>query len=108
MNRDEEDEDSACRLEAECWDILAAAKHEPILLHLFTQIPTGRWMQLNDLLPGGLNEEIFVTWLYLPSKTDADFRLVLFLHEESAWSMTATYNVERLLRNRLGAGQENT
>ena len=100
MSSEEEDDDQlTCRLDLACGELLAAKAHEPILVHLFTQIPPGQWLQLKDLLPEDLREDVFVTWLRRPGEVDAGSQFVIFIHEDSGWSLTATYEVARLLRS---------
>jgi len=79
------------RVESVCWELLSESEHQPFLRHLFTQVPAGCWEKLRE-------ENIYVTWLEVPGGPDEGFRLVLFVHSKSDWTMTATYNIARLLR----------
>ncbi len=78
------------RVEAVCWEFLSEAEYHPVLRRLFCEVRAGQWMQLPD-------EEIFVTWLEVPGGPDEGFRLLVFVHSASDWTMTATYNAARLL-----------
>ena len=90
--------DLSDRLNLACGDILSEKKNELALVRLFTDVRPGQWMSLRDSLPADLTEEVFAAWLDLPGETFAAFRLVIFFHEESGWTLTATYNVGLLLR----------
>ncbi len=77
------------RVEALCWELLSESEHEPFLRTLFGSKAAGQWLQVPD-------EEIFVTWLEVPGGPDEGFRLLLFVHNASDWTMTATYHAARL------------
>ena len=98
MNMDQEEDELTCHLELLSGAVLSEQKYEPMLEQLFSQVSAGEWMSLEDALPTDFHEDIFVAWLNLPDQTERAFRLVLFFHEDSGWSMTANYNAERLLR----------
>ena len=95
MNAENED-DLVCQLELACGDILTSERHEPHLAYFFSKKPAGAWLHLQDVEADPIYEGIFVTWLRLPDDQETDFVLVVFLHEESGWTMAAAYNVGRL------------
>lgn len=94
-------EDETDSLSNWCADLVSLRRFEPGLLHLFRERSPGEWVQVSDLyarageppapVPGGL----VAAWL--PSPTDAGYAIVVFWDEETRWSLTAEYDVARLL-----------
>ncbi|MFO7562779.1 MAG: hypothetical protein R6X02_09075 [Enhygromyxa sp.] len=98
MNTEDEKEDFVRQLDLACADMLACEQNEPHLAHFFSKKPAGAWLHLKDVKVDPIYKGLFATWLRLPDNRETNFVLVIFLHEESGWTMTATYNVGRLFR----------
>jgi hypothetical protein len=92
-----------------CSDLLSERRFEPFVLHLFAS-PLGTWRTVADCCDG-LTElprhatdvfsehekSLVVTHLEFPERNCAGFSVILFFHKDNLWSMTASYNRERLL-----------
>lgn len=84
-----------------CADLVSLRRLEPGLVHLFRDVPAGRWVAVRDLYERvgrpdvGIKPLLAVAWL--PSPGDPDYAVVLFFDDETKWSLTADYNAARLL-----------
>jgi hypothetical protein len=85
----------------QCADLVAERRFEPALRHLFTSKPVGEWVRVAELyrLAGqdaaAVKPTVVAAWL--PAPDDAENAVVVFHDPDTLWSMTAWYNVERLM-----------
>ncbi|MBY0515198.1 MAG: hypothetical protein K2P78_14990 [Gemmataceae bacterium] len=85
-----------------CADLVSLRKYEPALVRLFRDRPAGAWTPVRDLYAAvgdagePIKEELAAAWLPGPGG-DAGSAVVVFFDDETKWSMTADYNVTRLL-----------
>jgi hypothetical protein len=83
-----------------CADLVSLRRLEPGLGMLFRE-PKGSWVPVRELYSHAgqpdesIKENLVAAWL--PSPTDPNYSILVFLDDESKWSMTADYNSTRLL-----------
>ncbi|MCU0706065.1 MAG: hypothetical protein MUF18_19050 [Fimbriiglobus sp.] len=82
-----------------CADLVSLRRLEPGLVHLFRERPPGTWVPVADLyaLAGADPNEIpaGLSAAWLPAGSGSG--VVSFFDDEQMWSMSAVYNVHRLL-----------
>jgi hypothetical protein len=94
-------EDILCN---QCADLVTHAKFEPALIHLFQHRRAGEWIPVVELyrIAGAATDEIkpevAATWLTSPSGQPG-YAVVYFCDDELQWTLTAYYNVDRLLQS---------
>jgi hypothetical protein len=94
-------DDEADILSNVCVDLVSLCRLEPGLKFLFAQTVPGSWTSVRDLYDRAgqpqpnVESKLAVTWL--PSPGGPDYAVVLFFDDETKWSLTADYNVARLL-----------
>lgn len=96
VTRDEWDDSSNL-----CGDLVSLRRLEPGMIYLLRDTPPGIWLKVRELYrrageeTASIKEPLSVAWL--PSPGDPDYAVVLFHDDESKWSLTADYNISRLL-----------
>lgn len=98
--------DEAARLSNLCADLISLRRLEPALLYLaaraFRRKRAGEWVSVAELYrcAGSSDEsikpELVAAWLPAPF-SDTDYVVVLFYDAETQWSLTADYNMTRLV-----------
>jgi hypothetical protein len=94
-------EDEADLLSNLCTDLVTLRRFEGGLIHLFRQKNPGSWVSVRELYDRAghsdraIKSELTATWL--PSPFDSNYAVVLFFDDATKWSLTADYNVTRLL-----------
>ena len=84
-----------------CGDLVALRRLEPGLTYQLRDTPPGAWLKVRELYRrageenASIKEPMSVAWLPYPD--EPDFAVILFHDDETGWSMTADYNVGRLL-----------
>jgi hypothetical protein len=90
-----------------CTDLLSLRKNEWFLKYLFKK-SNGQWVEMSEaFLKNGkqmpenykFKSKLFAVWLHDPFG-DQDFVMIFFYYDEIGWSMSASYNRSRLLRDR--------
>jgi hypothetical protein len=94
-------EDEADVLSNLCVDLVSLRRLEPGLDHLFRRQAPGRWVAVSELYEKAgqpdqaIKPQLAAAWL--PSPGDPDYAVILFFDDTTKWSLTADYNVARLL-----------
>ncbi|MEO2090964.1 MAG: hypothetical protein ABGY75_15915 [Gemmataceae bacterium] len=95
-------EDELDHLSNVCADLVSLKRLEPALVHLFRERPVGTWVPVRELyesagtaddIPGSVS----AAWLPSPGG-NFDYAVVSFYDDDLKWSMSAVYNVARLVR----------
>jgi len=98
-------DDEADTLSNLCADLVSLRRLEPGLTYLFRDTRPGSWTPVRELYhragqpEAGVKPQLAAAWL--PSPGGPDYAVVLFFDDETKWSLTADYNVARLLGHRL-------
>ena len=88
-----------------CTDLVTLRRLEPALVYLFRQKTPGSWVSLRELYEKagqpdrGIKAQLAAAWL--PSPVEPDYAVVLFNDDATKWSLTADYNITRLLGQQL-------
>ena len=84
-----------------CADLVSLRRPESGLAYLFRQKSPGNWVSVRDLYEkaGQPNPMIKpqLTAAWLPSPCDPGYAVILFYDDATKWSLTADYNVARIL-----------
>lgn len=84
-----------------CADLVSLRKLEPGLVYLFHQKAPGSWVSVRELYSQAgeadqvIKDQLAAAWL--PSPHDPNYAVVLFYDDATKWSLTADYNIARLL-----------
>jgi hypothetical protein len=96
-------EDELDHISNVCADLVSEKRLEPALLDLLRDHPAGVWVPMRELYArGGAGDDgipgsVAAAWLPSPAG-DSGYAVISFYDDDLKWSMSAVYNVARLLR----------
>lgn len=95
-------DDEADILNNLCADLVSLRRLEPGLVYLFRVKTPGTWTPVRELYDragqpdGSIKAQLAAAWL--PSPGGPDYAVVVFFDDETKWSLTADYNLARLMK----------
>jgi hypothetical protein len=95
-------DDETDRLSNLCTDLVSLRRYEPALVYLLRDRPAGSWVPVRELyahagqIAAPVKPQLVAAWLPSPGD-DSGYAVILFLDDDTKWSLTADYNVARLL-----------
>ena len=96
------EDEELLRLNNLCADLVGLKSWEAFPTHLLIGKRTGEWVRVRDVCQqagvsaGDVKPDLHAVWLPDPTGNE-DYVIILLYDEESLWSMTASYNRQRLL-----------